>query len=203
MGDSPLPAVTTTSPGVENGGDLTGTPNPTALTPNAGDELRFSSHGFIRAPLRIGAGSRPGCPAGVAPGTTVTADGTPSKLGVTVPCAGAGQSTLNFHSPMLPDDQYLDPRYTRQWEKDWTEVFFNYGNSHVVGTVSFQAFGLTDAEHLTMENVGSQLGIAQAYVTLTPSLGPRLRVHWKVGAFWDKYGMSGKYDAGNAFEIIP
>src|ERR1700722_16833879 len=97
VGDSPLPAVTTTSPGVENGGDLTGTPNPTALTPNASDELRFSSHGFIRAPLRIGAGNRPGCPAGVAPGTTVTADGTPSRLGVTVPCAGAGQSTLNFH----------------------------------------------------------------------------------------------------------
>src|SRR5271165_829726 len=42
-----------------NGGDLTGTPNPTALAPSTGDEFRFSSHGFIRAPLRIGAGNRP------------------------------------------------------------------------------------------------------------------------------------------------
>ena len=97
---------------------------------------------------------------------------------------------------MVPDDQYLDWRYTRQWEKDWTEVFLNYGNSHVVGTVSFQAFGLTDAEHISSENLTSQLGIAQAYVTLTPTLGPKWRFQWKVGAFWDKYGMSGKYDAG-------
>jgi hypothetical protein len=97
---------------------------------------------------------------------------------------------------MVPDDQYLDWRYTRQWEKDWTEVFANYGNSHVIGTVAFQAFGLTDAEHLSADNLGSQLGIAQAYVTLTPSLGAGIRMHWKVGSFWDKYGMSGKYDAG-------
>lgn len=178
------------------GADLTGTPDPTGLSPSTGDELRFSSHGYIRAPLRIGMGSRPGCPAGSAPGTLVGPNGNPNPTGVSVPCASAGQSTLNLHSPMVPDDQYLDPRYTRQWEKDWTEVFFNYGNSHVVGTVAFQAFGLTDAEHLTAENVGSQLGIAQAYVTLTPGLGSRLRVHWKVGSFWDKYGMSGKYDAG-------
>jgi hypothetical protein len=196
-GDSPLPAVTTPSSGVaENTGDLTGTPNPTALAPNSGDELRFSSHGFIRAPLRIGDGARPNCPAGTAAGTDVTPGGVVSKTGVAVPCAGPGQSTVNFHSPMVPDDQYLDWRYDRQWEKDWTEVFLNYGNSHVVGTVSFQAYGLTDAEHLSTENLNSQLGIAQAYVTLTPSLGAKTHLQWKVGAFWDKYGMSGKYDAG-------
>jgi hypothetical protein len=119
-----------------------------------------------------------------------------NPTGASVPCATAGQSTINFHSPMVPDDQYLDWRYTRQWEKDWTEVFVNYGNSHVVGTVGFQAFGLTDAEHLSSDNIGAQLGIAQAYVTLTPSWGPNVRVKWKVGSFWDKYGMSGKYDAG-------
>jgi hypothetical protein len=196
VGDEPLPAVTTPSPGVQNAGDLTGTPNPTALAPNAGDDFRFSSHGFIRAPMRIGIGDRPGCPAGSPAGTTVNTSGVATKEGVTVPCAGPGQSTVNFHSPMVPDDQYLDWRYTRQWEKDWTEVFLNYGNSHVVGTVSFQAFGLTDAEHISTENLTSQLGIAQAYVTLTPNLGPRWHLQWKVGAFWDKYGMSGKYDAG-------
>ncbi len=194
---SPEPAAGASSPGVPPiGTDLTGTPNPTALAPSTGDELRFSSHGFLRAPLRIGAGSRPSCPAGATPGALVGPNGNLNPTGASVPCASAGQSTVNFHSPMVPDDQYLDWRYTRQWEKDWTEVFLNYGNSRVVGTVAFQAFGLTDAEHLSMENVGSQLGIAQAYVTLTPKLGPRARVRWKVGSFWDKYGMSGKYDAG-------
>jgi hypothetical protein len=191
---TPIPSAAVA--GAPIGADLTGTPDPTALSPNAGDEMRFSSHGYIRAPMRIGMGSRPGCPSGSAAGTLVGPSGNLNPTGVSVPCASAGQSTLNLHSPMVPDDQYLDPRYTRQWEKDWTEVFLNYGNSHVVGTVSFQAYGLTDAEHLTSDNVGQQLGIAQAYVTLSPSLDPHLRVHWKVGSFWDKYGMSGKYDAG-------
>jgi hypothetical protein len=178
------------------GADLTGTPNPTALAPSAGDEFRFSSHGFLRAPMRIGVGHRPNCPAGTPGGTLVDPNGNPMPIGQSVPCATNGQSTVNFHSPMLPDDQYLDWRYTRQWEKDWTEVFVNYGNSHVVGTVGFQAYGLTDAEHLSTDNISSQLGIAQAYVTLLPHLGPNIRVSWKVGSFWDKYGMSGKYDAG-------
>jgi hypothetical protein len=194
---SPEPAAGALSPEVPPiGTDLTGTPNPTALAASTQDELRFSSHGFLRAPLRIGAGSRPSCPSGATPGALVGPNGTLNPAGASVPCASAGQSTVNFHSPMVPDDQYLDWRYTRQWEKDWTEVFLNYGNSRVVGTVAFQAFGLTDAEHLSTENVGSQLGIAQAYVTLTPKLGSKARVRWKVGSFWDKYGMSGKYDAG-------
>jgi hypothetical protein len=192
---APAPASASTE-APPPGADLTGAPNPTALSPSAGDELRFSSHGFIRAPLRVGAGKRPSCPAGAAPGTLVDGNGHANPTGTSVPCASAGQSTVNFHQPMLPDDQYLDWRYTRQWEKDWTEIFLNYGNSRVVGTASLQAFGLTDSEHLTADNLGSQLGIAQAYVTLTPDLGPRVRVKWKVGSFWDKYGMSGKYDAG-------
>jgi hypothetical protein len=146
--------------------------------------------------MRIGVGSRPGCPAGVASGTFVGPNGQKNPTGASVPCATADQSTINFHSPMVPDDQYLDWRYTRQWEKDWTEVFLNYGNQHVVGTVGFQAFGLTDAEHLSSDNIGAQLGIGQAYVTLMPSLASNVRVKWKVGSFWDKYGMSGKYDAG-------
>jgi hypothetical protein len=176
--------------------NLTGTPNPTALTPAAGDEFRFSSHGYLRAPMRVGAGQRPNCPTGTPPGTLVDPNGNTQPVGFSVPCAGGGQSTLNFHSPMVPDDQYLDWRYTRQWERDWTEIFLNYGNSHVVGTVGLQAFGLTDPEHLTTDNLSSQLGIGQAFVTLTPSLGASVRVSAKVGAFWEKYGMSGKYDAG-------
>lgn len=215
---APAPAPSPSSSGeptvpASQQGSLTGTPNPNALGASAGDELRFSSHGFLRAPMRIGAGSRPACPAGTAPGTYLLQNGQPSKNTTAVvaaaaavpgggdntlqtPCAGSGQSTTNFHSPMVPDDQYLDPRYTRQWEKDWTEVFLNYGNSYALGTVAFQGFGLTDAEHFTLDNISSQLGIAMAYVTLTPHLGPHIRLKSKIGAFWNKYGMSGKYDAG-------
>ncbi len=204
-------------------GSLTGTPNPTAIDAT-GNTPTFSTHGFLRAPMRMGMSSRPSCPAGTPPGTlvspsgkalgtTLEPQGAAAAMGVNggndgsvpqtmpaapypeVQCAGPGQSNTDLHTPRLADDQYLDPRFTRQWEKDWTEVFLNYGNAHMVGTVAFQAFGLTDAEHTSIDNISSQLGIAQAWVTLMPSIG-KLRINWKVGAFWDKYGMSGKYDAG-------
>jgi hypothetical protein len=112
---------------------------------------------------------------------------------ILTPCALPGQTTTNFHSPYLPDDQYLDWRYTRQWERDWSEIFFNYGNDHVVGTVGLGSYNLTDA---SWQNLGAQFGIQQAYVTITPTLASNLRAEAKVGAFWNKYGMSGKYDAG-------
>jgi hypothetical protein len=164
---------------------LTGTPTPNALGPSEGDEWRFSTHGYFRVPLRIGMAKRPACTDGAVAGTV--------QAGVA--CAGADQSQLNFHSPIVPDDQYLDWRYNRQWEKDWAEVFLNYGNSMIVATVGLQAYNVTDASY---NNTDAQFGISQAYVTLKPKVAavPELRFDWKVGAFWNRYGMAGKYDAG-------
>ncbi|HEX4049220.1 MAG TPA: hypothetical protein VH309_15340, partial [Elusimicrobiota bacterium] len=122
--DALPPPIAGTAADVEPA-NLTGTPNPSALAAAAGDDFRFSTHGYFRAPLRVGVGQRPACGSMQTAGTAING----------VPCAGPGQSTTNLHSPFLPDDQYLDWRYTRQWEQDWTEVFLNYGNSHVVGTV--------------------------------------------------------------------
>ncbi|MDP9149503.1 MAG: hypothetical protein M3O36_06130, partial [Myxococcota bacterium] len=183
------------------GQNLTGAPNPSGLGASTADEWRFSSHGFFRAPMRIGLGSRPKCQAGLAAGTAVDTSGNPvganNKPLYSVPCAGPGQSSTALHTPFTPDNQYLDWRYIRQQEYDWTEVFLNYGNSRIQGTVSFQAFGFTDAEHFTTDNITSQLGIAQGWVTVKPDPGVvGLRLNWKVGAFWDKFGMAGKYDAG-------
>jgi hypothetical protein len=161
----------------------TGAPAPTAQ-PTPGDDWHFFTHGYFRAPLRVGVGRRPACGTGQMAGTVI--DG--------VPCAGPGQSTTNLHSPFLPDDQYLDWRYTRQWEQDWTEVFINYGNSHVVGTVGFQAYNFSDAG---FNDTNAQLGIAQGYVTVTPDIGvSNVRLKWRVGSFWEKYGQAGDYDAG-------
>jgi hypothetical protein len=185
--DTLPPPIAGTSTDVEREerANLTGTPNPTALGGAPGDDFRFSTHGYFRAPLRVGIGKRPACGATQKAGTAING----------VPCAGPGQSTTNVHSPFLPDDQYLDWRYTRQWEQDWTEVFLNYGNSHVVGTVGFQAYNLTDAG---FNDTNAQLGIAQGFVTVTPDLGlSTVRIKWKVGSFWEKYGQAGKYDAGH------
>jgi hypothetical protein len=180
---SPLPPPVAGTAVDVSAANPTGAPAPTAA-PEHGDDWHFFTHGYFRAPLRIGVGKRPACGTGQNPGTVVNG----------VPCAGPGQSTTNLHQPFLPDDQYLDWRYTRQWEQDWTEVFLNYGNSHVVGTVGFQAYNFTDAG---FNDTNAQLGIAQGFVTVTPDVGlSNVRLKWKVGSFWEKYGQAGDYDAG-------
>ncbi|MBV9950239.1 MAG: hypothetical protein JOZ69_25585, partial [Myxococcales bacterium] len=184
---------------------LTGAPNPSALTSSATDEWRFTWHGFTRTPMRIGFGKRPQCPTGTPAGTALQPDGRPAPAAgdpsyfftPQVPCAGPGQSTSNFHSPFVPDSQYLDWRYDRQQEYDWTEIFMNYGNSKVTGTVGIMGFGFSDAEYFNQTNAATQFGIAQAYFTVHPDLGlSNLRLTWKVGAFQDRYGMAAMYDAG-------
>ena len=161
-----------------------------------GSDWRFSWHGYMRAPMRIGQGDVPTCPKGTMPGTPVNNMGMANPaMGAATPCAGPGQPTTAFHTPMVPDDQYLAWTYDRQSEKDWAEVFLNYGNDMVVGTVGLQGFGFTDAEY--NHNYPAQFGISQGYVTITPHLPvPKLKMEIKVGSFWNKYGMAGQYDAG-------
>jgi hypothetical protein len=190
---------TSAGPDLARASTLTGTPDPSAIEPSGGDAWRFSFHGFTRSPLRIGIGNRPQCPAGAAAGTPVTPGGglNPAPGAAQVPCAGPGQSTTALHSPFVPDSQYLDWRYDRQQEYDWTELFFNYGNSLATATVAIMGFGFSDAEYIAYSNASTQLGIAQGFVTLHPDLGLRnLHLQAKIGSFWDKYGMAGEYDAG-------
>ena len=121
----------------------------------------------------------------------------PAAGAAQVPCAGPGQATTALHTPFVPDSQYLDWRYDRQQEYDWTELFFNYGNSLVTGTVAIDAFGFSDAEYIAYSNASTQLGIAQGFLTIHPDFGmPRFRAEAKLGSFWDKFGMAGEYDAG-------
>ncbi|HXX68204.1 MAG TPA: hypothetical protein VEK07_13525, partial [Polyangiaceae bacterium] len=83
------------------------------------------------------------------------------------------------------------------WEQAWTEMFFSYGNNHVVGTVGVQGYDFTDVTLLGNQPDPAQFGIGQAWVTVTPDLPvDGLRMNWKVGAFWEKFGQAGKYDAG-------
>jgi hypothetical protein len=131
-------------------------------------DWRFDFHGYFRAPLRMGLGHRDN--------------------------PGMGQSSSTVHNPLVPDDQYLSPQYTGAQSKDWSELFFSYGNSLVKGTVGLQGYNFTDA---AWQQATAQFGIAQAWLTVTPKLGfQNVRLDGNVGAFWNKYGMAGKYDAG-------
>jgi hypothetical protein len=112
-------------------------------------------------------------------------------------CAAPGQSHTIFHSPYVPDDGYSAWTYDRQWEPALAEVFLSFGNDRVVGTVGLEANDFTDVGPLGNQANPAQLGIGQGWITVTPGLPVSgLRLHWKVGAFWEKFGTAGKYDAG-------
>ena len=149
----------------------TGTPPVTRGGPEpaeGSDEWRFQFHGYLRAPMRVGVGRRDN--------------------------PAAGQSATTYHAPIIPDDQYLSWQHTMHNQKDWAEMFFSYGNSFAKGTVALQAFNFTDA---AWKEDAAQFGISQGWVEITPDLPyENVRMWWKVGSFWNRYGTAGRYDAG-------
>lgn len=134
----------------------------------ADDSWKFEYHGYIRAPMRVGVGHR-------------------DK-------PGPGQSSTTFHAPVIPDDQYLSWQSSPHNKTDWAELYISIGNSLAKGTVSIQGYDFYQGSY---QNSASQLGISDGYVDLTPDLGyENVRLNWRVGAFSNKYGSAGKYDAG-------
>jgi hypothetical protein len=134
----------------------------------ADNSWKFEYHGYIRAPMRVGVGHRDN--------------------------PGPGQSSTTFHSPIIPDDQYLSWQSSPHNKTDWAELFLSYGNAFAKGTVSIQGYNFADA---AWSNPTTQLGISDGYVDLTPDMGyENMRLNLRVGAFSNKYGSAGKYDAG-------
>ncbi|HEY8946469.1 MAG TPA: hypothetical protein VIM73_19595, partial [Polyangiaceae bacterium] len=147
-------------------------PAPSSLAQRGADsgtsDWSFEYHGYLRAPMRVGIGKRDN----------------PTE----------GQSGTTLHYPVVPDDQYLSWQTTAHNKKDWAEMFFSIGNSWAKGTLAVQGFNFTDA---SWNNTEAQFGIGQGWVTLTPDLGyENFRLELKAGVFWARYGMAGKWDAG-------
>lgn len=137
---------------------------------SAEDEWKFGFHGYFRAPMRIGIGSR------------------------IDPKQDQKKTTLS--TPQIPSDQYLDWQYTRAVQRSWAEAFFSYGNSFARGVFALQAFRFSDAAWPDPE---AQFGISQGWVELTPdmsSINDALSLTAKFGNFWGRYGGAGQYDAG-------
>jgi hypothetical protein len=133
------------------------------------DSWKFEYHGYIRAPMTFGLGKR----------TTKTS---------------SGQSTTTLHSPVIPDNQYLSWQSSPANKTDWAELYLSLGNSLAKGTVSIQGYDFNQGSYA---DTASQLGVTDGYVDLTPDLGyENVRLAWRAGAFSNKYGSAGKYDAG-------
>jgi hypothetical protein len=135
------------------------------------DSWKFEYHGYIRAPMQVGVGKRYANPA--------------------EPNSSTGTS---LHSPVVPDNQYLSWQSTAHNKTDWAELYFSLGNSWAKGTVSIQGYDFYQGSD---QNTASQLGVSDGYVDLTPDLGyENVRLALRTGAFSNKYGSAGKYDAG-------
>lgn len=134
---------------------------------------KFDYHGYLRAPMRIGLNKQ-----------------LPSDTnGYQV----SGSKTT-IHEASIPDDQYLSFSTTAHNMRSWAEAFFSYGNQLAKGVVGFGSYNLTEGG---FNDTDANWGISQAYVLLTPDLGfENVRLWAKAGAIVDRYGMSGRYDAG-------
>jgi hypothetical protein len=141
---------------------------------SAAGAWKFDYHGYLRAPMRVGVGKR------------LPAD----TNGFTL----AGQGSTTLHEATVPDDQYLSFQSTSHNMRSWAEGFFSFGNDWATGTLGIASYNLTEGG---FSDPAANWGIAQAYVLLTPDLGlENVRLWAKAGAIVDKYGMAGRYDAG-------
>ncbi len=136
--------------------------------------LRFSFHGYFRAPMRMTKAARP-------EGSTKENEG-----------------QYNYRTPYLIDDDYFRSgfAYTPVNESDWAELYFSVGNEKVTATLSLQGTLFSDAARPIIDR---QPGVAQGWLTYRTKLDfipwfDRVRLRVKGGAFWERFGHLPKYD---------
>ncbi|HEX5100519.1 MAG TPA: hypothetical protein VFV94_13515 [Polyangiaceae bacterium] len=172
---STAPGPTRPIPMLAPGTQVATMPSRPAAAPKRDESSwKFSYHGYLRAPMRLGVGKR--IESDLPPGYEL--DGSKTTL----------------HEATVPDDQALSFSATQHNPRSWAEGFFSFGNELATGTLGLGSYNLTEGG---FNDVQANWGIMQAYVTLTPSLPwEGFRLWAKAGAIVDKYGMPGRYDSG-------
>ena len=138
-------------------------------------EWKFDVTGYFRAPLRFSWG--PPTTHGPDPGAT-------------------GNAGTQFRTPpLVPDANYIDWRYTNSMVGPWTELNFHYGNDRVKATVQIASYNVTDSGYRRLE---SNLGINEAFLSMTwpEFINENARLTLIAGAYTNRYGAAGRYDAG-------
>ena len=95
----------------------------------------------------------------------------------------------------MPDANYIDWRYTNSFVAPWTELNFHYGNDRVKATVQIASYNITDSGYRRLE---SNLGINEAFLSMTwpEFINENGRLTLIAGAYTNRYGAAGRYDAG-------
>jgi hypothetical protein len=138
-------------------------------------EWKFDVTGYFRAPLRFSWGP----PTTSDPNTGASGD------------AGTQLRT----PPLVPDANYIDWRYTNSMVGPWTELNFHYGNDRAKATVQIASYNITDSGYRRLE---ANLGINEAFLSLSypEFIDEDARLTVIAGAYTNRYGAAGRYDAG-------
>jgi len=162
------------SPDVPQAGGLVVVPgeNPAEEPAARTSEWKFDVTGYFRAPMRMSWGPP------------------------TVPDPNGGNAGTQLRTPpLVPDANYIDWRYTNSLVAPWTELNFHYGNDRAKATIQIASYNITDSGYRDLQ---ANLGINQAFLTLNfPNvINENGRLTLNVGAFTNRYGAAGRYDAG-------
>ena len=157
------------------GGLVTTTSDAPVTEEPATGEWKFEVTGYFRAPLRFSWGP------------PTTQDNNPGATG------NAGTQIRT--PPLVPDANYIDWRYTNSMVGPWTELNFHYGNDRVKATVQIASYNITDSGYRRLE---SNLGINEAFLSMTwpEFISEDARLTLIAGAYTNRYGAAGRYDAG-------
>ena len=163
------------SPEAPQVGGVANTTTESAPAPEepATGEWKFDVTGYFRAPLRFSWGP---------PTTSDPNSTTPAGTQIRTP-------------PLVPDANYIDWRYTNSMVGPWTELNFHYGNDRVKATVQIASYNITDSGYRRLE---SNLGINEAFLSMTypEFIDQDARLTLIAGAYTNRYGAAGRYDAG-------
>jgi hypothetical protein len=141
---------------------------PFGVEPTRADDWVLDFHGFVLAPLTLGVSSREQ--------------------------PASNQSKLLLNSPPQIPQDLRTFNYTGVIPSQWVQLNFTYGTTLVRGTAIIAARQV--ASSTPWINPPDQLGVSDAFVSfdLTEPLGQVVQVN--VGAFKNRYGPMGEYDAG-------
>jgi hypothetical protein len=159
----------TLDPSVPQLASLPGGTSPSFGEPPVGaGDWRFDFHGILIAPLRAGINSRN--------------DSSSDK-----------SKTVLHAPPVVPDDRDTFG-HVGAVPQPYTQLNLSYGNSVVTGNVSILARQQTVS--VGFFDPPTQAGVNDAYLSIHPDMGGRVKLRANVGAFTSRYGTMGAYDEG-------
>jgi len=131
-------------------------------------DWKFDVHGLFVLPLAIGLNKRD--------------------------AAYEGQKTSTLHSPPTTPENREGFNWTGVTPQPWVQMNFAYGNRDVTANVILSARTVTNAN--SYFNPPDYQGVTDAFLTYRPPLARPINLSVDVGAFTNRYGHMGEYDAG-------